>query len=110
MDYPHNRKHYRIKYPLPERPVLTIEGTDFKVVDCSEFGLRYQEPGPAVSKPGTEIRGVVRFHDGVEVEIEGEVIRVQNGQVVVHFTGSRIPFTVIIDEQRYLRTHYPFWK
>ena len=38
--------------------------------------------------------------------VEGEVVRIQNGEVAVNLTSQRIPFSVILSEQRALLRHY----
>ena len=97
----------RIEYPAPARPSLvTSEGT-LEVIDCSESGLRYALPG-AESQPeiGGEVRGVVHFHAGGEMKVEGVISRLYGRSVAVSFSGAKIPFSTILKEQHYLRRHY----
>lgn len=60
--------------PRVERPELHMGDRVLEVIDCSETGLRYalpaDEPPPAV---GGGIRGLVRFSQGDEAQVEGEI-------------------------------------
>ncbi len=49
---------------------------------------------------------MVRFRDGVDVEVEGTVARVYGRSAALRFEGSAIPFSVIMSEQHYLRRRY----
>jgi hypothetical protein len=100
------RAHYRIIYPLGDRPRLELGGRQHDVVDCSEGGLRFQMTSGAPPELGESVRAVVRFHEGREVEVEGPVVRVQGGHVALRLARG-IPLAVILAEQRYLRAHYP---
>jgi len=78
------------------------------VLDCGEGGLRYRlnesDTRPAV---GSKVNGLLRFHRGTELEIEGEIVRVQSSSVALNLTTTRIPFSVILAEQKELLRRYP---
>lgn len=105
------RAHYRIPYPLRERPRFTMAGQEqeYEVLNCSEMGVCYVVRGECPVVPGDVVHGRLRFSRGHEVEIEGVVVRVQDDNVALHLSGMPIPFVVILDEQRYLRQKYPMW-
>jgi hypothetical protein len=107
MAEPNQRGHYRIEYPTPARPSLVTSERTLEVIDCSESGLRYVLP-EADSQPGigSEVRGVVHFRTGEEVEVEGVISRLYGRSVAVSFSGTQIPFSTILQEQHYLRRHY----
>lgn len=107
MSYPFDRRHYRLRFPLRERPRLLLDAGEREVVDCSEGGLRYRAARGEAPAPGTPLSGRVRFRRGREVEIVGEVVRVMRGEVAVRFTAAGIPMAVMFDEQRFLRARYP---
>lgn len=107
-NWPHDRSHYRIEYPRRERPTLVMGGMEFSVVDCSENGLRFMNPGLAFQRDDP-VAGAVQFRDRVEVPVSGRVVRVQEGHVALCLDGTGVPFPVILSEQRYLRAHYPMW-
>ncbi len=108
MPFRIERAFYRIHYPIAERPRFWSGTYAYEVLDCCEGGLRYRlnesDPRPAV---GSSVRGLLRFHRGTELEIEGDVVRVQNGSVALNLTVNRIPFSVILTEQKELLRRYP---
>lgn len=103
------RDQYRIPYPLPERPTLELEDREYEVIDCSASGLRFALPLRRTFSVGTTLQGRVRFRRGDVVEITGRVVRVTEHEAAVHFVDTEIPFGVLLNEQRYLRAHYPMW-
>jgi hypothetical protein len=109
VSFPVERQYYRVHYPAAERPAFTpASGAACETLDCSEQGLRYQT-GPAHTLPrvGTVVRGRVHFRRGAEVSVEGTVVRVRDGEVVLCLSpGAGVPLSVILAEQQYLRTHF----
>lgn len=104
------RSYYRIRYPRRERPWLVVDESNFEVLDCSETGLRIQYLGDAPPEPGDTITGTIRFpREQEEVQVEGTVVWVREGEVALHLPNTRIPLATIFREQRYLRAHYPDW-
>ncbi len=101
------RAHYRLAYPVAERPRLLLEGAALPVVDCSEMGLRLRTAGGPVPEPGTRVRGTLVFRRGETEEVEGTVVRTRAGEMAVHLTGRGVPFARIWAEQRRLRDRYP---
>ena len=85
------RKYFRVHYPPGDRPKLVLVGNEFEVIDLSERGMRFYL--------GTKIHGVITFHNGESVPIEGKIIRIQNGEVAVHLSQC-IPSDRIIEEQK----------
>lgn len=107
MSYEHQRAFYRISYPGPARPTLTIDGRGFDVVDCSESGLRFELGArDSLPTPGSTLRGTVRFKRGTEVEVTGTVTRHFGDTVALRLTGDGIPFSIVLDEQQYLRRNF----
>jgi hypothetical protein len=103
------RAHYRVVYPVAARPLLREfgMGAEHTVLDCSEKGVRYKVarlPAPPV---GTEVEGTIQFPDGEEQRVGGVVVRTYEGEVALHLTGRPIPFTRIIQQQRFLRQKFP---
>src|SRR5271156_1322619 len=102
-DQQSRRAVYRVIYPIPERPVLTLGEDAFPIIDCSELGLRYEVPRGYASAVGEMVHGHVTFRRGTEVPVAGEVIRLQDGTVALWFRDLGIPFGEMVAEQRYLR-------
>lgn len=102
------REFHRIRFPLSERPTLTVANQALAVIDVSVRGLRYITSSRLSPNPGDTVAGVVRFRRGAQAKIEGTVVRVQNDHVALHL-GKEIPFSILIAEQRYLHLRYPTW-
>lgn len=103
------RSHYRVVYPLAARPRLREFGlgVEHAVLDCSEKGLRYSSARPPLPPVGSEVEGTIEFPDGEEQRIAGIVVRTFNGEVALHLASRPIPFTRIIQQQRFLRQKFP---
>lgn len=97
------RNHYRVNYPLAERPSLDIGWTSFDVVECSEAGLRYELGERRPPAIGSQIGGRLAFRSGEEIALVGDVVRIQDGFVALVLQPPGIPFAVVMHEQRYLR-------
>lgn len=97
------RAHYRVTYPISERPTLEIGRITYDILQCSERGVRYEVPDglPAL---GAELSGVIQFRRGARVEIAGEVTRAHSGEVVLFLRLQGIPFSEMLLEQQYLRS------
>jgi hypothetical protein len=103
------RQDHRIRYPLAERPSFLCDRNTYAVIDVSAHGLRYLASSGATPMPYTPISGILQFRRGHQAPIEAMVLRVQNNQVVLYLSKSEIPFSVLLDEQRYLHARYPMW-
>jgi len=103
MSYIDRRAHERVQYASTERPRLVVAGAFYEVLDCSERGLLIARTGDAPVEMGLDVQGTIRFPTGVEVTVEGVVVRAQEDAVAIQFTGLWIPRDVILAEQRRLR-------
>ena len=103
------RAHYRVVYPVSARPRFREYGlgVEHVVLDCSEKGLRYRSSRPPTPSIGSEVEGTVEFPDGEEHRISGIVVRTHQGEVALHLADRPIPFTRIIQQQRFLRQKFP---
>jgi len=102
------RQHHRIRYPLSERPKLHCADRIHAVLDISARGLRYAIADGLLPEPHDLIQGVLRFRHHAAINIEGTVVRVQNGEAALYL-HHEIPFAALLAEQRYLHQHYPMW-
>jgi hypothetical protein len=113
MSYPIERQHFRIVYPLLERPRLRMEDpetgavTEHDVVDCSENGIRYLVRHGPLPDIGSDMAGQVQLRRGEVKDIAGKDVRTQGISVAVHLVVANSPLATILDEQRYLRINYP---
>jgi hypothetical protein len=103
MSFIDRRAHERVQYATSERPVLTVGKATYEVLDCSERGLLVARADDALAEAGLDIQGKIRFPTGVEVTVEGVVLRAQQDAIAIQFTGLWIPREVILAEQRRLR-------
>lgn len=87
------REYLRVRYPYTERPKLMIGEKEVDVTEISEHGIRFFL--------GSKISATITFHDGETLTMEGEIIRIHNNEVAVHFSKS-ISYDKIIKEQEYL--------
>jgi hypothetical protein len=100
------RSSYRVIYPERLRPRAVIRGTTVPVLDCSETGLRYEWSTGELPAMGEAVDGVLRLEDGTTVPFAGTVVRIIERQVALALASKRIPFAVILSEQRQLRARY----
>jgi len=98
------RRFYRIKYPLIERPTITVDKKEYKVIDISEGGVKFFSPVTSF-KVSEYIKGLIKFHDGEVMPVEGHVLRLQNKRVII-LLDRKIPLQRILKEQRYLIKKY----
>ncbi len=98
------RQYFRIEYPVDERPTLVIGSESLEVVDTSERGMRVL---PAKGSPvPTHIKGTLKFRDGSECMVAGQVVRqAPDGSLVIQLTVG-ISLALIMKEQRRLIQKY----
>lgn len=97
------RNHYRVMYPIAERPAFEAERLSFEVLECSENGLRFDMGERRSPTVGSQVAGRLVFRSGEAVAVVGEVVRLQDGLVALALQPPGIPFGVVMREQRYLR-------
>ena len=103
MSFIDRRAHERVQYTAGEGPRLTVRDASYQVLDCSERGLLLARTGDALAETGLDVQGKIRFPTGVEVTVEGVVVRAQEDAIAIQFTGLWIPRDVILAELRRLR-------
>ncbi|MCL4214712.1 MAG: PilZ domain-containing protein [Gemmatimonadales bacterium] len=110
-DASNRRAHYRIQYPVLDRPGFRAGALEGLVNDCSETGVRVAITGSIPSDltlaPHDRISGEIRFTHGEVEPVEGEVVRFDRKTLILHLDTGTLPFGRIIKEQRWLRQRYP---
>jgi hypothetical protein len=102
------REFFRLPYPITTGATLAVEGTNYKIGEVSERGLRI------VSDTGkfpleAEVQGTLTLTMGLCCKVHGKVLRIEDGAVVVKL--DRGPSTYeVIREQRHLTKTFPDWK
>ena len=100
------RQHFRIEYPIPDRPKVEIDGKLYPVLDLSEKGLKLLGGPRFKPKTTTKIHGKVYFHDKTMCHVIGVVLRVNDDESVVLKLSDGVPLPKIMDEQRQLIRKY----
>lgn len=99
------RNHYRIQFPVQERPILHMGATSASVLNLSEGGLMMSVPSSFVVGFGDRLEGRIAMPTGHDLKIAGRVKRQGDHHVALQF-DELIPLGVIMELQRYLLTHY----
>ena len=105
MDQPpesDQRKYYRLKYPVAERPIIRSGDQDYEISEISEGGARIVVAGAGPFEPGEPFSGTVLFADGEEVEIRGIVLRHDTDEIAVRLSIG-ISFKRMVAEQAQLK-------
>jgi len=101
------RNAYRINYPQRKGPLLELKfpkfdvagGQPFSVLTISENGLCFANPKDLPFEQ--PIQATVHFGDRYQVDITGQVVRAQEGQVSLKLL-TPLPNDLIMREQRLL--------
>lgn len=86
-------------------------GSSYPVIDLSEQGVRYLAQGDALEagavvlpSVGQQVRGRLlpegEREGATGVPLRGRVLRVQDGEVALHFGAATLPLAVVMSEQR----------
>jgi hypothetical protein len=99
------RAHYRVVFPVAAGARFRefCAAADHIVIDCCETGLHYLSAQPPEPPVGAEVEGTIIFPDGEETRVAGRVVWTSQGEVALHLSVQSIPFTRIVQQQRYLR-------
>lgn len=99
------RRHVRVYYPVGCPPIflpeLIANHRNCRVLDISEGGIRFAVANASLIKNG-KIKALLRFTDGEELEISGEVVRRDRNQIALMLEAG-IPYCRIMSEQLRLR-------
>lgn len=101
------RDHFRLEYPLSDRPKFQIDKHVFTVMDVSERGIKFAISTAYRPKPKTPLKGIITFADGKKVEIAGEVLRLApDFAFCVAILTKGVPLAKMMEEQRHLIKKY----
>ncbi len=111
-DASNRRAHYRVEYPVHDRPSFAAGALCGSVTDCSETGVRVLFPtglpADASVRVGDRMSATIRFARGDVAGVEGEVVRYDGRNLSLRLDAAKLPFGVIIKEQWWLRARYPW--
>ena len=106
-----SREHYRLRYPVPARPHLTIELTGgrpqaFAVTELAEAGCRivWEQANRECFADAAKV--IFCFHDGTRIESHATQLRVESEEMVLSLSPG-IPLKVIMSEQRRVLKDFP---
>lgn len=102
------REFFRLPYPVTTGATLDVEGTNYKVGEVSERGLRIVT-GVGKFDVESEIQGTLILTMGLRCKISGKVLRIEDGAFVVKLERGPTTYDVI-REQRHLSKTFPDWK
>ena len=102
------REFFRLPYPVTTGATLAVEGTNYKVGEVSERGLRIVSDLGKFS-PEAEVQGTLILTMGLRCKVSGKVLRIEDGAVVVKLDRGPTTYDVI-REQRHLTKTFPDWK
>jgi hypothetical protein len=103
--FENRRRFVRVFYPTgcPVKflPELIVNHHSCLVLDISEGGVRFAISNSNLVKNGT-VMALLRFPDGSDIEISGEVVRRNYNQIALCLDKG-IPYSRILSEQLRLR-------
>ncbi len=100
------RQHFRLQYPLAERPMSLIRGEAYPILDLSEGGIRIQVAQNTQFVEGETLALTMQLASK-EFDVAGKVVRVKESSVGILLTEA-IPLSTIRDVERTLREKYPY--
>jgi len=101
-----SRDHFRIPFPIEQRPKLIVGAVEFEVIDLSECGARIVRDGPWPDRANGPVAATIRFGDDTTADVTAEVQRQEGCQLILRF-GRQLSYSVIAAEQQRLLRLYP---
>jgi hypothetical protein len=101
------RGHYRLEYPVSDRPSVLVNGHQYEVVDVSEQGMKFKCQNKITPDKDSPFKATVFFKDGKSFDVSGTILRydAEQDQCVVQLTKG-IPLAKMIEEQLLLIRKY----
>ena len=85
-----NREHFRLRYPLPARPRLTVNGLEFSVTEISESGSKVLLDTHHPSLFDGDPEGVFCFHDGTSIKVNASFVRLAEEEAVLKLSPDTV--------------------
>ena len=102
------REYFRLPYPITTGAVLTVNGTNYKVDELSERGLRIVT-GVGRLPQDTPIEGTLALVMGTRCTVQGVVLRVDDNAFIVRIDKGLKGYD-IMREQVFVAKSFPDWK
>jgi hypothetical protein len=93
------RSYFRILYKPTKRPKLSVDKNEFEIADISEGGIRFVNEREI--DLGQWIRGTATFLIGESIDIEGDIVWEQNGEIGL-LLKSFIPLATMEKEKQFV--------
>jgi hypothetical protein len=105
---PSAREYYRLDYPLVERPRFVSGSEAWLVCEVSEGGMQLEMAvaAAALLEVDQVLAGALAFRHAEEVEVRGQVMRVQGTRVSVRFEPPGVPWATVLEEERAILARY----
>lgn len=103
-----DRAYYRLLYPLSCRPTLRIGAAVFAVADPSEEGIRFTPLDAAAPAVDSRFCGQLHLPTGEAVDVERTILWSSPLYVGAQLTVG-VPFSLMLDQQRYLQRRLVDW-
>jgi hypothetical protein len=93
------RSYFRILYKPTKRPKLSVDKNEFEIADISEGGIRFINEREV--DLGQQMRGTATFLMGESVDIEGDIVWKQDGEIGL-LLKSFIPPAMMEKEKQFV--------
>jgi hypothetical protein len=100
------RDHFRIVFPLDQRPCLAAGLAEWDVIDLSENGARVAVSGNTSLCSREAFAATIRFHDGAAGAVIATIQRREQDHVTLSF-AEPLAYSLIMAEQRRLLRLFP---
>jgi hypothetical protein len=102
------REYFRLPYPITTGAVLSVNGTNYKVDELSERGLRVVT-GVGRIPVETQVQGTLTLAMGTRCTVTGVVLRIDDNSFIVKIEKGIKGYDVI-REQVFVAKSFPDWK
>src|SRR5689334_11198140 len=101
-----NRDHFRIVFPLGQRPCLAAGLAEWDIIDLSENGAKIALSCESSLHSCKPFAATIRFHDGTAAAVTASVQRRENEHAILSFLEP-LSYSFIMAEQRRLLRLFP---
>ena len=102
------REYFRLPYPISTGATLTVNGTNYKVDELSEHGLRIVS-GVGRMPVDAAVTGTLTLAMGTRCTVQGVVLRIDDNAFIVKIEKGIKGYDVI-REQVFVSKQFPDWK
>jgi hypothetical protein len=102
------REYFRLPYPITTGAVLSVNGTNYKVDELSEHGLRVVT-GVGRIPVETPVQGTLTLAMGTRCTVTGVVLRIDDNSFIIRIDKGIKGYDVI-REQVFVAKTFPDWK